>query len=427
GSIFLNTSPSLAVNIQEIETPKGFHVWLVEDHSVPLVSIDIAFQKSGASYAPHAREGLPVMLTDLLFHGVANLDRHQFGQYLENVGIDSVEAYINKDNFLLSTKVVTSSLSHAFKTFSLILKHIRLDRLEVEKVRKQYPHNAVIATGNATDIAQSTLWKILFEGHPYETPLTGTLEGIQGVTISDLKAFMKDHFTKDNLIISVAGDITPSKLSDLVDQTFGSLPEKSHIKNVAKPEPKLSGNIIVRKKDSPQSVILFAQKGKLRSDPDFFALYLLVYLLGGEEHVSRLSEEIRVKRGLAYNTQVWLDWNQHTSLITGEIHTKNASVKKVTQIIRKEWKKLQDNGITQQELSEAKAYFLGNYPMNFTSLSKTSKHVLNLQLDHLPSTYPEDRETIIRNLKLEDINRVAKKLFNPNTLTFIVIGKPEGL
>src|SRR5690606_7098717 len=143
------------------------------------------------------------------------------------------------------------------------------------------------------------------------------------------------------LVIGVAGDITAEELGPLLDEAFGSLPEKSDLPTIPEVAPKFGG-VEVIEQDIPQSQAVWGQKGITRKDPDFYAAYVMNYILGGGGFSSRLTEEVREKRGLAYGVYSYLADMDKAELITGGVATRNNAIGQSLSIIGDEWQKMKD-------------------------------------------------------------------------------------
>ena len=170
---------------------------------------------------------------------------------------------------------------------------------------------------------------------------------------------------RDQLFVSVVGDITPAQLGPILDQTFGALPAKAAPIEVGEVMPEAAGKIDVIRRAIPQSIVAFGQPGLKRADPDWYAAYVMNYVLGGGGFSSHLMTEIRVKRGLAYGVQSYLVPYNHAALIEGGVATRNDRVAESLQLVRDEWRRMADKGVTAQELADAKTFLNGSFPCSW--------------------------------------------------------------
>jgi zinc protease len=238
--------------------------------------------------------------------------------------------------------------------------------------------------------------------------------------------FTQTRFARDNLIIGVVGDIQADELKIYLDKTFGDLPAKASSSGVAKVDALLTGGTTVIDVDVPQSSIQFGQPGISRDDPDFYAAHVLNYILGGGSFVSRLYQQVREERGLAYSVYSYLMPLDSSSAVMGGAGTANARVKETIDVIRDVWKEFAENGPTQAELDDAKTYLTGAFPLRFTSSDTIANMLVAMQDDDLGIDYIDKRNSYIESVTLKEAKRVAKSLYQPEKLSFVIAGRPVG-
>jgi len=183
----------------------------------------------------------------------------------------------------------------------------------------------------------------------------------------------------------------------------------------------------VIRRQIPQSVVLFGEQGVKRTDPDWYAAYVMNYVLGGGGFSSRLMTEVRVKRGLAYGVSTGLSPYQHGALLDGGTATRNEKTAQSIALIRSEWQRMAEGGITPQELADAKTYLIGSYPLQMDSTASIASILVAIQMDNLGIDYLDRRAALIDKISAEDVQRVAKRLLDSKALTFVVVGNPAGL
>jgi len=246
------------------------------------------------------------------------------------------------------------------------------------------------------------------------------------VTADDLRAFVGSTFLRGGLVVAAVGDIDATALASLLDRVFGTLPETGVAAAVADTAPKAAGATMVVQVPVPQSVVVFGQAGIARDDPDWYVASLLNEIMAGG-FGSRLTEEIREKRGLVYGVYAYLLPLDHAPLVMGGLATQNARVAESLDILRQEWKRMAEDGPTEAELADARTYLLGSFPLRLTDSGGTASVLMSLQENDLPIDYLERREALFRSVTLADMRRVAKRLYRPELLTVVVVGTPEGV
>ena len=276
-------------------------------------------------------------------------------------------------------------------------------------------------------IARRTWFDAAFPGHPYGRPVDGTPESVAALTVADLGDFVAGQLARDRMVIGVVGDITPERLGPLLDRTFGDLPATGAPLSTEKTAPAAPGRLIVVDREIPQSVVVFGHEGLDRNDADFYAAYVMNYALGGGGFTSRLSQEVRQKRGLAYGVYSYLSPLDYAALYFGGVATENARVAESLDVIRTEFARMRDAGLTTEELADAKAYLTGSFALRLDSNGKIANFLIGIQLDGLGIDYIDRRNGYIEAVTLADVNRVAARLLDPEALQVVVVGTPEGL
>ncbi len=424
GLVFGNLS-AFAIDIQRIETPGGIEAWLVEEHAVPLVTMSVGF-KAGSFDDPKGKEGLASMVSSLLDEGAGDMDSLAFQKRLEDKAI-RMGFSASRDSFSASLNTLSKNKEEAFDLFRLALTQPRFDDEAVERIRDQILVAHEQQEEDPQTISSRTWYETAFGDHPYARRSLGTGDSIKSITKTDLRGFLKSKIARDRMFVAVVGDIDPDSLSSLLDKTFADLPAGSDPVVEDRIEIENSGTVKVVDRDIPQSVMVFGSKGVLRDDPDFMPAYVMNYVLGGGGFASRLMEEVREKRGLTYGIYTYLVPLDRSGLYMGQVSTENAKAGETLSIVRAEFKKLRENGITEEELKNAKTYLTGSYPLRFDSNSKIAGQLVAIQLEELGIDYIDKRNELINAVTLEDIKRIAERLLDPDNMIISIVGKPENL
>lgn len=413
------------IKVIDFKTNKGLGVWLVENQDIPVLSVSICFRNAGSKSDPAGKISLANFLSGILNEGCGPYDSAAFKKHLLehniNLSIDN-----SNDDFIIAFRVPKTSIKEAFRIIKLMLTQPGFAPDVMERIKHHLFTVLSQSLHSENAVAGDLMNQRAFASHPYGHSIQQNLEALPTLTAADLKKHMADCFTRDQLTLTAAGDINQQELSELLDEALGDLPEKVIPQNIANMEPISPGSVFVKEMDIPQSAIIFFQPSIDRHDPDFYAAMVLMKILSDGAFDSRLWHEVREKRGLAYGINGSLSWNDHSSYIIGSTATKNNSVAKVIQIIREQWEKIKREGITPEELKFTKEKMIGSYPLAFGSTYQIVGVLRFYQLDGLGPNFINERNDLVQKVTLEDVNRVAKKLLNPEKLSFIVVGKPEG-
>ena len=420
GLLAFASAPALAVDIQEVTSPGGIKALLVEDHSNPLIAVNFAFKGGGSTQDPDGKEGLSNLLTGLLDEGAGDIESADFQAKLDDLGV-SMSFDTSYDNFTGSFRTITDFEDEAFDLLHLALTEPRFDEEPVNRIRGQIVTGILADRNNPEEIASKVFRETVFAGHPYSRPDEGTPESLANISAEDLEAFRNRVFAKDDLVVGVVGDITPEQLGKRLDQVFGSLNETADLTPVPMAEPVL-GKTVNYDIAVPQTNIRVAMPGVMRSDDDFFAAYLMNHILGGGSFTSRLYEEIREKRGLAYGAYSYLASYDHGALLGIGTATRADAAPQTVDIIRQELQSMAEKGPTPEELEKAKAYVKGSYAVrNLDSSLAVAQTLVGIQLDDLGKDYIDERQALIDAVTLDDVKAAAKKLLDVSP-TVVTVG-----
>lgn len=414
--------PAFAVTVQKVVSPGGIEAWLVEDHANPIISISFSL-RGGASLDPQDKTGLADMVCNLLDEGAGDLESRAFHEKLEDLAI-ALGFSASEDAIYGQLKTLAVNRDEAFSLLHLSLTRPRFDSPAVERVRAQSLAGLAEQEQDPNAIAGRAFDRMLFPDHPYGRPADGTPATVKAITIDDLKAWVAAHLGRDQLTVAVAGDIRPQDLAPALDRIFADLPAKAAPFTVAEVTPDAHGQTDIIRRQIPQSVVQFGAAGLKRDDPDWYAAYVMNYILGGGGFSSRLLNEVRVKRGLAYSVYSYLRPYDHAGLIFGGVASRNDRVAESLRLVREEWRRMAAKGATIEELANAKTYLNGSFPLQLDSTQSIARLLVTIQMDHLGIDYLERRASLINAITLDDIKRVAGRLLDADRLAAVIVGDP---
>ena len=417
--------PALAnVDIQEVKTPAGFTAWLVEEPSIPFVSLQIVF-KGGTSLDPEGTRGATYLMTGLIEEGAGDLDAMGFARARDDLAA-SFGFEASDDAVSVSARFLSDTTDQAVALLETALASPRFDEDAIARVRDQVLSGLKSDAEDPDTIATEAFATQVFGDHPYGSAGEGTVESVTALTRDDIVAAHKAALARDRVYVAASGDITPEKLAQVIDTLMARLPQTG-APLPADVTPAFDGGTHVVPYATPQSVILFGQQGLPREDDDYFAAYVLNEILGGSGFSARLMTEVREKRGLAYGAYSYLANKDHADLLVGRTATENARAGETVAVVRGEWERMATEGPTQAELDQAKTYLIGAYPLRFDGNDAIARIMVGMQLDGLTPEYIETRNDKVAAVTIDDVRRVAGELLQPGALTFLLVGQPEGL
>jgi len=417
-----STLPANAMDIQRVTSPGGIEAWLVESHTNPLIAMRFAFRGGAAQDTP-GKEGLAYFVSAMMDEGAGDLDSVAFQEAQETLAMQ-MDFDAGRDVMLGNVRTLTENADETFKLLRLVMTAPRFDQDALDRVRAQILAGLKFDANDPETVASIVWDRLAFQDHPYGRPIKGTFASISAIDRDDLQDYAKRVFARDKFVITVVGDIDAEKLGRVLDQVFGSLPEHSVLTPVADATPPLGPSREIIEMDVPQSVAQFGHRGFKRADDDFIPAYVLNYIIGGGGFSSRLMEEVREKRGLAYSVYSNLYPYQHGSVFVGNVATKNEAVGQSLSVIEGELRRFAEQGPTAEELESAKSYLTGAYALRFESSASIASQLLWIQIEDLGIDYVDRRNQLIDAVTLDNIKRVAKRLIEANRLITTIVGKP---
>ena len=419
------TTAEAKMKIQEVTSPGGIKAWLVESRQVPLIALRFGFT-GGAVQDPDGKEGLANFVSGMLDEGAGDLKSVAFQEWQEELAVRmSFDA--GRDMFTGNFQTLTRNAKEATELLRLALTKPRFDADAVDRIQKQILTGLKFDQNDPRRVASKEWFKLAFKDHPYARPVKGTMESVAKIGREDLSDFVGKVVTRDTLKVAVVGDIDAKTLGPMLDRIFGELPASSDLKPIAEAKPQAGPLRKVIEMNVPQSVAVFGHGGFKRKDKDFISSYILNYILGGGGFNSRLTEEVREKRGLAYSIYSYLSPYRYAAIYAGNVATENKSMARSLDVIKGELKRMGDKGPSAEELKNAKRYLTGSYPLRFDTSSKIASQLLWIQIEDLGLDYIDTRNDKIEEVTLVDIRRVAKRLLHADGLIVTIVGKPDGV
>ncbi|MEM0986300.1 MAG: pitrilysin family protein [Pseudomonadota bacterium] len=412
-------------DIQQFTTPGGVSVWLVTEPSIPILSIQMAWN-AGTTTDPEGLEGLTDAVVYQMNEGAGDLEALDFQKRMEALNM-SFGCSASRDWTECSATMLTQNSEQAMDLVALAFEAPRFDDGPFERHRRE---DLIAINQRETRpgyLAAEALEEALYPGHVYARDVT---EGSVNARTREAARAHKDRLmTRDGLLVTAVGAVTPQVLAPLIDEAVSRLPETSDDTGFETIElPIAPAEPIIVDLPQPQSLVRFVAPGPDRSDPDFFTAFVLNYTVGGGGFESRLMKTLRVEQGLTYGVSTRLSWGaEYLKIWSGSGQTKNESAGAFIDGVKAELTKAADSGITQQELDDAKAYLTGSYPLGFDSNSKIAGNMMSVRQQDLGVDYFDRRNAAVSAVTFEDANRVAAEWLAPERFTFVVVGQPEGL
>ncbi|MBV9076612.1 MAG: insulinase family protein [Methylobacteriaceae bacterium] len=416
------TSPA---EVRPLATASGLEVWHVASDFVPLVAIAFNME-GGAAQDPPGKAGAAQMLARLLDEGAGPYDSDAFQQRLAaraielgfNAGPDAIGG---------SLKTLVEHADEAFDLLRLALAEPRFDEDAVERVRAQTIASLRYQANDPGAVATKRFFREAFPGHPYGSPVSGTEETVAAVTREDLVALHRRLVARGRLNVTAVGALPAERLLAGIDAAFGSLPGEAELEPVRDMPLAGLGTRRIVDLDVPQSVIRFGVAGLRWRDPDFIPAYVLNHILGGGAFTSRLFQEVRERRGLAYSVGTSLASYRHAAMCWGYTATKNERVAECLDVITSEMARLSHEGPTEDELAKAKDYLVGSYALAFDSSTKIAHQLAQIAFEKLGIDHIRRRNALVAAVTPEDVRRAASRTLADARMLVVIAGRPVGV
>lgn len=417
--------PASATHIQEVTSRSGVKAWLVEDHKLPLVAMHFAF-RGGVEQDPASKQGLANLSVRLLSQGAGNYDALTFQQKLSEHSIQ-MRFEAGRDALEGTLKSLSADRQTAFELLALALTKPRVEVKDFERARDEQLTGIRAQFASPEWQARYALFQKIFASHPYGYRRLGTTKTLASLTRDDVRNFIASHFARDNLVVAVAGDISPADLSKLLDQTFGQLPRHARLVKVEEAAWPQTVSTVLTRREGTQTQLLFALPGPKQDDPDYDAVEIANYILGGGGFASRLMQDVRDKKGLTYGINMGLSPADHCGVILGQSATDNPKTREAWEIIQSTMRHFYEDGVSEKEIATAKDFLTGSMPLTMTSTDRIATSLVDIQLHNKPITYLEKHSEDIRKVTSDDVQAAIHRWFNPDRVALSMVGNPEGM
>lgn len=413
------------LDVQELTTPKGITVWLVQDDTLPVISMAFSFD-GGLALDPPEKPGVGRLVSILLDEGAGDMESQTFQKKLSDNAIE-MSFSAGRDAFTGQLRTLTDKQDMAWDLLKLALTDPRFDDDAITRMKQANSTQIKNSMGDPSWLVARTFNGMAFDDHAYGQPGHGNLKTMQTITREDLQTYTKQQFTLPALKVSLTGDINAEQAIQTVDTVFGDLPDTAT--PVTDTDIKLhhSGKTILLPLDVPQTFIMAGQDGISHKDDDWHAATIMNYILGGGGFESRLMHEIREKRGLTYGVYSSLSSMKYATLVSASLSTSNTKAAEALNLLKQEWRKMAQNGVTEAELEHAKSYLTGSLLLDLTSSKAIAGTLNSLQSDGYTYDYINHYTDKINAVTQEDIKKVAQRLLTPEQLTVVLVGKPEDI
>lgn len=402
-------------------TPNGMIVLVLEQPYLPIVQFH-ALVKVGSAQDPPGKAGLANLVASLLDEGTTTRTAGQIAEQIDFVG-GTLGAKAGEDFTTVSARVLKKDAELGLTLLADVLLHPAFPEKELARVKTQLL-GEIQSEQDAPDIiAGKAFNQLVFDGHPYRWPVNGTETSLPTITKADLEQFYAREYLPNRTILAIVGDITVEQAKTLVATQFGTWtagPQPTRTAGAPQPIDKPTVQLI--DKDLSQATIMLGHLGISRTNPDFYAVTVMNYILGAGGFSSRLMDSIRDNQGLAYGVGSAFDARLMPGTFFVSLQTRNETANQAISGVLKELNGMREAPVTDEELADAKAYIMGSFPLRLETTAKLADILSQVEFYGLGFDYFTQYPRWIERVTKEDVLRVAKQYLHPDRYALVVVG-----
>ena len=391
-----------------------------EQRALPMVSIELLIE-AGSRHEPAEQAGVANLTARLLTQGTQKRRAVQISEALDFMGA-SLSASCGEDVATVSMTILKKDLAAGLDLLAEVLTQANFPPVEIDRQKQ-----AVIASIRARQedpgaVAGTAFASALFPKSPYGRPVEGTEATVKIVQQKALQDFYARHYRPNRAIIAVVGDVAEKEIAEALSKAMKGWSKGAPGVKPAAPAQIGQPQVVQVKKDLTQANIVLGHNGVARGNPDYYAIQVMNYILGGGGFSSRAMDSIRNERGLAYSVYSYFAAEKSHGSFQFVMQTKNETAAEAIRIAKDEMRRMREQPVEERELSDAKDYLIGSFPLRFDTNRKVAGFLAQVEYYELGLDYPERYDGLIGKVTREDVARVAKQYLRPDDLITVVIG-----
>lgn len=418
-------APTMAHAEVEVDTTRlghGVRAWYSENDTVPVVHITLTFEGAGSVSDSLGKQGRAALAANMLTEGAGPYDAVGYARAMEDKAIQ-ISADASADRLTVQVHTLREHAEEAGRLLTLALTTPNFAEDDLGRVRAQTLSYLTRLKENPSYVASRRFEEVAFAGHPYASPVYGTLRSLTGMMPQDLRDYMATYVTRGNMLVTAAGDVDAGLLDDMLGPLVEALPDGDAgpvpVTRISMKDGGTSERVAM---DVPQSTVVFAAPAIPRKDPRFYTAYLLNDILGGNGLTARLAEGVRQQQGLVYHISSALDERAGTSLITGTLATRSGQEADAIARVKAILSDIRTRGVTTAECEDARTHALGAFALQMDNSRNVASTLMSMRVYDLGTDYPEKRAEYFKDVRCADINTLASELLVPEKFLFVTAG-----
>ena len=411
-----------APQIQQWQTANGARVLFVPAPEIPMVDAQVVFDAGAARDL--AKPGVAVLTNAMLNEGAGDKNADAIAEQFANLGArQGNSAERDMATFSLRSLTDASKLQPATDLLALILKQPTFPQDAFARVQNNALVGLQAQKQSPDEITSQAFFKAVFGTHPYASDPSGTEESVKALTVDDLKAFYKQYYVARNAVVAIVGAVDRAGAEKLANALVGGLPEGAAAAKLPEVTSLTDANIVKLTHPSTQTHVMMGQPGIRRADADYFALYLGNHILGGNGLVSRISDEIREKRGLSYSAySYFMPMRDRGPYVLG-LQTRTDKTDEAIKVLRDTLEKFVKDGPTAKELEAAKKNITGGFALRVDSNKKIADYLALIGFYNLPLDYLDTFISRMNAVTLQQVKDAFKRRIEPGKMVTVIVGK----
>lgn len=417
-------SPTLlaGISIEHWTTDNGARVYYASAPELPIIDLQLTFDAGSAR--DNSKDGVALLTNALLSEGAGSLNAQQIAEQFEGLGAQfGNDSQRDMATLTLRSLSEEKVLNAALETLALVLTKPTFPADAFERERKRLLVGIEQRKQSPGDLADVAFYKNLFNSHPYATQPSGIENTVKALVVDDLKSFYQQYYVASNLVIAIVGNVDRKQAEQIANNLVKDLPKGS----TAAPIPAVTAldksEVIKIEHPSTQTHVLMGQPGVKRGDPDYYALYVGNHILGGNGLVSRLSDEIREKRGLAYSSYSFFMPMREFGPFQIGLQTRNDQTEEALKVVDSLLKDFVEKGPTEAELTASKKNITGGFPLRIASNKNILGYVAMIGFYGLPLDYLDTFNARVESLTIADVQDAFKRRVDPEKMVTVLVGK----
>ena len=420
-ALLYNVAAQALPQIESWKTGKGAKVLFVAAHELPMVDVRVVFDAGSARDAD--KPGLASLTNAMLDQGAAGLDADAIATGFEERGAQ-VGNSSDRDTAWLSLRSLSDKklLEPSLALFSKVLLKPDFPQADFERLQQNTLTGLEYQKQKPESIVDKAFYRAIYGEHPYAADTSGTEDSVAALKVKDLKAFYRRYYVAANATLVIVGDVSRQQAESIAAKLTDTLPKGEKAEPLPPVTAQNVGKTLLTAHPSSQSHILMGMPGVYRGDPDYFTLYVGNHVLGGSGLVSRISEEIREKRGLAYSAYSYFIPLKRKGPYTLGFQTRNDQRDEALSVLRDTVKSFVKDGPTDKELKASKDNIIGGFPLRVASNSKITEYLAMIGFYDLPLDYLSTFTDNIKAVTAEQIRDAYQRRVNVDDMVTVIVG-----